>query len=405
MGTTSHTEGGKRRSARGRALRLFIASIFYMAATSIFAQPYIPSNDAIVLEHLPSATALKSLAPLRRQLADKPQDLDTALKLAKQFIDLGRTQADPRFLGYAEAALGPWLKSPNPPASVLVLEATVLQSRHQFDESLQMLTRATKIDPHNSQAWLTRATILRVQGRYPEARDACAQLAESSDQVFTIICLTGVNALNGRLPMSYEQLQRISTLEDGAPPIIHGWVLTELGEMAERMGDRGAAEADYRKALALTPDDIYLRAAYADLLLDEGRDADVVALLKNYELQDVLLMRLAIAGARGKMPDAARWADMFNARFKAAQQDGTTTHMREESRFLLEVQPDPSVAADLALRNWHVQHEPADVRLLLEAAAAAHEPALATTALDWINQTHLQDARLMPLAAAARGHS
>ena len=97
--------------------------------------------------------------------------LDIALPLAQFYLSRARATGDLRFLGYAEAILAPWRAAGSRcPCQVLVLHATILQSRHAFMPALAELDRgATAADPDNAQAWLTRATVLRVLGRYDEA--------------------------------------------------------------------------------------------------------------------------------------------------------------------------------------------------------------------------------------------
>jgi hypothetical protein len=48
----------------------------------------------------------------------------------------------------------------------------------------------------------------------------------------------------------------------------------------------------------------------------------------------------------------------------------------------------------LAEENWRVEKEPADVRILLEAALAAGDVESVETARAWLKQSGLQDRRL-----------
>jgi hypothetical protein len=59
----------------------------------------------------------------------------------------------------------------------------------------------------------------------------------------------------------------------------------------------------------------------------------------------------------------------------------------------------PARAVALARANWDVQREPADARILLEAALAAGQPDEAAPVLDWLRTNHVQDVRLRALAA------
>ena len=59
--------------------------------------------------------------------------------------------------------------------------------------------------------------------------------------------------------------------------------------------------------------------------------------------------------------------------------------------------------SQLALENWATQREPADARILLEAALAARQPAAARPVLDWLDRTGLEHARIRALADQLEG--
>ena len=59
-------------------------------------------------------------------------------------------------------------------------------------------------------------------------------------------------------------------------------------------------------------------------------------------------------------------------------------------------------ALALARANWDVQREPWDVRVLLESALAANEPSAAEPALTFLDANHLQDPRILAIAAKLR---
>lgn len=373
---------------------LFGLLLFCAMPVNALAGAYTPKDDAVVLERLPAAAELKALTPLRQRLAQHPDDGKAAFTLAERYIGLNRKHADPRFLGYAEATLQPWLSQPQPPPRAMLLEATILQSRHHFRAALDLLDKTLHRAPGYGQALLTKATVLRVRGRLRDARRICARLTLHADALVAMTCLEGVQALNGQLPKSYADLNAAAQLKQPKDKKIRLWLDTELGEMAERLGRDAAAQAHFRAGLKRAPGNIYLQAAYADLLLRAGRNHDVIDLLKDNERQDVLLMRLAIAGKRAGDPRAGRWADMFENRFAAARRDGNHTHLREQARFMLAVRNRPKLAAKLARADWKVQHEPGDVLVVLDAARAAHAPELAQPVRDWIRRTGYQDARL-----------
>jgi hypothetical protein len=113
-----------------------------------------------------------------------------------------------------------------------------------------------------------------------------------SGHLIALTCLTGVNSLTGSLDASYHALRSVFIDEARLPVGVRVWVLDELADMAQRLGDDRAAEAHLLAALRAAPHDGYSKAAYADLLLREDRNTEVLQLLREDESQDNLLLRL-----------------------------------------------------------------------------------------------------------------
>ena len=88
--------------------KLFL--LFFTLANIAHAAPYIPKDGNAVIEQLPrrADTTQSELRSLRAQLSSRPQDLALATSLAQRYIGLSRSETDPRYLGYAQAALAPW---------------------------------------------------------------------------------------------------------------------------------------------------------------------------------------------------------------------------------------------------------------------------------------------------------
>lgn len=180
----------------------------------------------------------------------------------------------------------------------------------------------------------------------------------------------------------------------GAEPVFQVWVHTILGELAEQLGQVAAAEKHFRAALSFERRDPYLLGAYADFLLDQDRPGEVRELLEDESRIDPLLLRLALAERRLGAAALGEHVALLQARFDAARRRGDSVHLREEARFTLHLLDRPGEALELARRNWATQREPADARLLLEAALAADDPAAAQPVLDWRERTGLEHVRI-----------
>lgn len=388
----SHSTSHPRRHRGWLTAAMFGIAFIEVAA----AAPYIPRDDAEVLAEVTPGTAHVSASVL--QLTRKR--LDVALPLAQFYITRSRATGDLRFLGYAEATLAPWLNQSPPLPAALVLHATILQSRHSFAASLQELDRAVAAQPDNAQAWLTRATVLQVSGQYAEAMTSCDHLESTTESAVTKLCKESLRSLTGHLTSAYAAISSLQSQE--LPQTVRAWRYSELGEMGERLGRDVEAEHWLTEGLQYAHDDLYIRAAYADLLLRHGRDTEALQLLSEYRSMEPMLLRVAIAEKRtGARQAAATDTLLWNA-FTVEAQRGDAVHRREQARFLLDVEKQPEQALLAAEENWRVQREPDDALILLRSAAAAHRPDRAAAVLQFLRRTRLEDVRLNPYLEALK---
>ena len=366
------------------------------------AAPYRPQADSQVLATVlarASDPRAQELLALRAAWRAAPQDLDRAVALAQRYFEQVAAEGDPRYIGYAQAALQPWWDLTAPPVPVRVLRAMLLQFDHRFESALADLAAALQAQPDNGAAWSWQTAILMVRADYDAARRSCAGLAPLATPLVAAACRAQVDAVTGHAAQAAATLRSALQLVPAASADERLWALTRLAETEERRGEFAAAEKAFNDALNLGVPDVYLQAAFADFLLDRGRAAEVLLLLAEGRRADVLLLRLALAAKTAKSPQAPALAAELAARFDAARQRGDTSHRKEESRFVLALQGDVPRALALARQNWSEQREPADARILLEAALAARDRAAAQPVLDWMKAWRVESRALQDLAA------
>ncbi|MBI3374702.1 MAG: hypothetical protein HY017_23510 [Betaproteobacteria bacterium] len=383
-----------------------IAPYFLGAVGPAWSAPHVPASDAIVIERLPYRAAdpvQRELRELRSALAGNPRDPERAIALARRYFDLALTEGDPRYIGYGEAALGPFSGTDGLPAELLVVRAQLLQYRHEFTRAIALLERALAAQPDDPEALAWSAAIRMVQADYAGAQRDCERLARVASELLGTGCRAHVAAATGKLRASYERLSAASARHPGVRRTLRLWVYTLLADMAQRLGDAGAAESHYRSAIALGATDQYLLAAYAEFLLDERRPAEVDALLRDWDRSDVLLLLRARAARALGSSERSALAKTLQARYAAATLRGERLHAQDEARFRLEFLADAKGALELAVQNWSEQHEAADARILMEAAIAANEPRAAEPALEWLRSNRFEDVRLSRLAATLLG--
>ncbi|MDD2722458.1 MAG: hypothetical protein PHH59_00350 [Methylovulum sp.] len=377
------------------------AILFWVLPAISLAAPYIPKSPDEVLEQLPvlNNQAELEMKTLQRQLNANPDNLSLAVGIATRLLETARTEADPRYYGYAEAAVKTWWRQNQPPVDVLMVRATIRQHRHDFTGALQDLQDVLANEPRNAQAWLTQAVIQAVRGDYDASLRSCSILKRLGANLPATTCLANAASLSGSGQQAYQLLQESFANTAQTDGQIRLWTLSVLAEIAARLGDNRNAEAHFLQAMALQRRDVYLLSAYSDFLLEQHRPAEVVALLKDDTRPDGLLLRLALAEQATGSNLLPQHIGELQRRIDAYRLRGENIHQREEARFNLALAKQPEIALRLALENWQVQHEPWDARLVLEAALASGKPEAARPVLAWLSQTKLQDRQLPPYLA------
>ncbi len=380
---------------------LMALALAVLAALPAAAAPFTPANDAVVVERLPgraSDPALKRVESLRKQLAARPDDAALRIEIARRYFDLAMAQGDPRYVGYASAAIGPLAQSAPDNAGYWLVRGMIQQFSHEFEPALASLAKAAQLNPRTPEPLLWRTAIYMVQARYAEAGAECERITPLAEPLLGLGCSVYVQASTGQLAAAFDKLDAGVKAAPKAAAELLLWDHTRLADMAMRLQRFEVAQAHFDTALKLGVTDQYLLGAYSDFLLARQRPAEVLKLLADWERSDVLLLRLALAGKAAGDKRAEGWAAQLRDRFQAAAQRGDRLHEQEAARFELDIEGHAARALELASRNYQVQKEPRDAEILMRAALAAKQAKAAQPALDWLRSSAYEDPAVSALA-------
>ena len=377
------------------------------------AAPYTPTSDAMVVESLPgraSDPALKRVDSLRKQLAARPDDAGLRVEIARRYFDMAMAQGDPRYVGYASAAITPLAKAAllnsnsstsantSTQADYALVLGLIQQFSHEFEPALASLAKASQLNPQSPEPLLWRSAIFMVQARYPEASAECQRALPLAEPLVGAGCSAYVDATTGQLDAAYAKLLAAVAAAPQAAPELLLWQATRLAEMAWRLGRFDTAEGHFKSALKQGVTDQFLLGAYADFLLARQRPMEVIRLLADWERSDILLLRLALAGKTTGDKRSIDWATQLRDRFVAAALRGDRLHEQEAARFELDIEGNAARALKLANANYKIQKEPRDAEILMRAAIAAQQALTAQVAMDWLRTSRYQDPALQALA-------
>ena len=115
---------------------------------------------------------------------------------------------------------------------MLLMRATLQQYLHEFDASVAnlRLLLARPAGARSSQAWLTLATVLRVQGRYADSDAACSEVGRAGAELYASACLAENAALRGDVAAARRTFE--SLLADAPPAGRHARLAHDLARRA-----------------------------------------------------------------------------------------------------------------------------------------------------------------------------
>jgi hypothetical protein len=264
------------------------------------------------------------------------------------------------------------------------------QAHHEFAAARERLDRVIATDSRNVQARLMRASIAILLGEFAPARRDCTSVIDTGLALPGTICLAGAMTGPGSLARAK---QLLAALEGVAPAAaeIESWRLVTAADLAVRDADPASALALLERAHDVAPGDEEVRTRFAALLLDRGQALRALDLAST---PGASLAR-AIVGARAARalghPDAARLLQEAEGLLRSSGHDRESAHDREAALVALHLADDADLALCHARRNFELQKDTADVRVLLESALAAGDAAGIAAVREWLRVSGFQD--------------
>ncbi|WP_373187793.1 tetratricopeptide repeat protein [Halopseudomonas sp.] len=335
---------------------------------SIGTTVVVPAGDAVVLSRDDTAMATAASTALPAPVLSP----DRLVQALRALVEQSRASGSPRPLGLA-AGLMDRLPASQWTAEVYLMRATIHQRLHRFDLAEEDLDRVLDLEPENRQAWLTRYSIALVRGDLDSARRACERLQEGRAGLVADSCRQELASFGEQPEQAYEQLTQALGDAGSSNAIERDYALVTQAEMATRLQLREAGEL-WQRSLLRDPADLYRRARYADWLLSQGRDQEVMVLTRGFEAVDTLAVLRAVAMTRLQHPQQLRLVGDLEERFAEARWRGEFLHEWEYARFLLDVKNDAQAALAAAQANWETQRAPVDRLVLRRAAMLAGQP-------------------------------
>ena len=361
------------------------------AATEVAAASdrFVPADPGFVVASVRQVQPDEKLLPLLEAWRADRSSTAAGVALAAAFMERARSLREPSYIGRAEAVLEPLASKAGAGSLARRLYAQVLQYRHEFAAAEGLLDTVLHEEPHDDDARLLRASVRLVRGDFDGARADCALLAAAGGAVAVpgFACFAEALAGAGHLERGLNLLNIVPADHRNTEAFARAYLLATRAELRERNHDAAGAIADYRAALSLAPHDDSIRAALADALAAQEMTEEARAVLAVDKPSVALLVRsTALAKGSSRADLAARtgaWLALEAAR-------GDALHFREAAMLAL-VEGNAARALAAARRNFEMQKELPDVRVLARAARAARDASALSALRQWLLETGYRD--------------
>lgn len=353
---------------------------------------YIPNDDFVLLE-VPETNLVKVY---RNKIDNNPNDVQLLTSLVNELVIQAKKLNSDLLFGQIESMLTKNKIILEANDKLKILYADVLQHRHAFDKAKKYLE---KIDESN--ATLIRATIYQNLGEYSNASRECKNLVGRINIFVASTCLVHARSYQGNLNQSYNALKKISrNIQD---PLNKLWSLTALAEMAYRNGSSDESLYYYQQANQLSPDNKHILSEWVDVLYNENKQSEIIALLENSHSDMRLNLRyLRSIFETSKYVDADHKKDLQNLSNAI-----TLTELRKDQRhydtraeYYLWIKRDSDKALSWAKKNWNVSKTPAAARLLFMTSKISGDISLLKEIKKWMVSSNIEDRHLEKLISS-----
>ena len=387
-------------------------------------QPYTPDSADRIVETLP--TAIVELAADIRRTQRSPSNSTTEnnadiMQRAMDSYQVALATGEARAYGRTLSILHSWPERENKPVMYHILLAAVLQHNHEFDAALEQLqpvlaaeTNGTdRLSPSQAQAQ-TQALMMQSQiglvtADYALVKQSCNRLQDSARRPVFVNCQAQLDGVTGNTGAALTLIADTFRTGTDLNTLDYQELLTTAAVVAHRTGEQSQAEAYYQGAMRFAPDNNYLNVNYSNLLLEQSRFDELIALLSpdadstmNAELRILLARALRARGTEDDREQAAEIIDVLTQEFELALMRNEAIPHKEFAQHSLYLVDSPVAALSAARENWMLQKEPSDTRLLAQAAVANDDQETLSEIEQWINDVGTQDVRLQAILTANR---
>ena len=346
--------------------------VLLYVSPAVLALAMLPASPALAGSASSHGPADRLIRIARDRIASGGADSQNYNALAVSLTRKARETGDPSYYDQALEALGRSERSDPGNLEALRISAWVRMGRHEFEGAYRITRRYAarrRADPWNLGVM---GDALMELGRYRGAAKAYQEMVDLRPGPASYSRAAYAREIAGDAAGAVELMRMALEATDAREVEDRAWLIVQIGQLQEALGDPGAAEASYRSAIAVFPAYHYGLAALARVVLAAGRAEkgealarDAVAAAPHAECYLILADSLR---AQGREEEALA----AEGRFETLALGNTAAPDNENHDlvlFYLERRVDPLRALEIARREAKIRR---DIHTLDRLAWALH---------------------------------
>jgi tetratricopeptide (TPR) repeat protein len=270
------------------------------------------------------------LPRLQDQIRTSPRDVHALGLLGLAYEQRARQTGDPTYYPKAEGVLRRALRlAPHDLVATSGLGSLAL-SRHRFRDALALGRRAVSLSPSTARGYGIVGDALVELGRYEEAFTAFDRMVSLKPSLASYARVSYARELLGDFSGAAAAMRLALDAAVGQPEAL-AWTHTQLGKLDWSHGRLGAAEQQYRAALAAFPGYVYAFDALAQT--EAGRGHLLAAIALERRAADTIPLPQFVGSLRdlyqvaGKPREARRQDTLIGAIRKLLRTSGVKTDL------------------------------------------------------------------------------
>lgn len=376
----------RRRSAQ---VGLAVAALLLALVGSLIVEK-VPGWPGVADSSPAAPPAVASLAEhielLQDWLRTNPDDQRAYRRLGEAYLLRTRETGDPSYYPKAEAILQEAHRRDRNDIQTMNALGTLALARHQFDQALDWAQRAQALNSVNAVSYGVAGDALIELGRYEEAFASYQAMVDRRPDLSSYARVSYARELLGNRAGAIEAMQRAVTAA-GTITESANWVAVQLGQLYFGQGDLAAADFEYRRVLARSPDYAPALAGLAAVRVGQGQSEEAIAL---YQRALTLMPLPEYAIALGELQESLG-------------QTAEAQRQYELVRVFQQLNQANGVDADLELALFEADHGDPEQAVVQASRARAARPSIqGDDALAWSLYRVGACADAQPLSQAAR---